>query len=115
MHYKRRSRRNPKTKMLSCGCCEARWADKEPIEDGPCTGKVRSKRQATTKAKCPVNGTHEWYREVIRRSDYFGSHEARVSTCIHCWEVKEVRLPGVDWWRVSDRRKLVLPKREVKF
>jgi hypothetical protein len=103
--------------MLSCGCCEARLLDKEPIEDGPCTGKAKKAKAKPTKSRCPVNRTHEWYRERITKiyPVFWGSGSYdrvyEVSTCIHCWETKE-RLVREPW---ASTATLVLPKREVKF
>lgn len=45
-----------------------RWnhrADQAPVLDTPSNGKKRGKSKGKAKQKCPVNGTHEWYREVI--------------------------------------------------
>lgn len=125
MHHKRRSRRNDKTPMLSCGCCvDTRAKQVGPIEDGPCTGKAKKKKPTPKKDKCPVNRTHEWYKEWVEVPLYnyydfcdriFG-RKRRVfqATCIHCWKTKELkseRKPPA--WRTSKVK--VLPKREVRF
>jgi hypothetical protein len=123
--------------------------DPLPLGDIPCNGKRHSKRKRPKKERCPVNGTHEWYREWIVREDFYvpyhrceicadrwnlvnwgcWSHGERhhyteriyLATCIHCWKEKKLksesdryrrRIPGYSRW---GGRKLVLPKRAVKF
>ena len=94
MHYKRRSRRLDKRRWASCGCCFIITPGKEPIEDGPCNGYVRSKKPSKPKERCSANRVHEWYREEVVGTDYWSDREFRYKrkTCIHCWLVKDQRI-----------------------
>jgi hypothetical protein len=97
MHHKRRSRRRDKRNVFPCGCCwdyNSAPDRKAPVEDGPCNGKPRKKKPRPKKERCPVNRTHEWYKEVVVTTvpyyHYFLSYRSytkteRVRTCIHCW------------------------------
>lgn len=126
MHYKRRSRRSTKRRLAACGCCEIINPDKLPIEDGPCTGKVKRKKPRKPKEKCPVNRTHEWYKEWVTVEEAYWSYalkgykllrrEVYKATCIHCWKEKELKrkYPPSDW-RIQYRKSFVLPKRPLKF
>jgi hypothetical protein len=79
-----------------------------PVSDLPSNGKQRSKAVRPAKKRCPQNGVHEWYVEdvttvdtyklpswemwngkTISRCEVTTSSTYRVSTCIHCWEVKQ--------------------------
>ena len=84
--------------MASCGCCWLRSADSSPQinESEICMGKGKRKKPRPKKEKCPVNGTHEWYKEHTtveynwsfgpRRRLYKWSEDAVEWTCIHCWK-----------------------------
>jgi hypothetical protein len=94
MHHKRRSRRQDKRNMLACGCCEDIRGGKIPVEDGPCTGRVTPKKPTPKKEKCPVNGTHEWYRETtVRVVDKF----TNLNGYWNCEECRRIRKDG-HWW-----------------
>lgn len=119
MHHKRRSRRRDKRTMLPCGCCEGFRGGRNaprPDESEVCNGKKLSRRTRPKKEKCPVNGTHEWYKEWVYGEDYrfecvthtyyscawnrkpdcdfkrkYWKWRKRTATCIHCWEVKVLK------------------------
>lgn len=114
-HYKRRSMRRNKTKMLPCGCCRDISEDRqEPIDDGPCTGKKRSKRKTPKKDRCPVNRTHVWRTQIVEKP-WYGSttRKDELKTCVHCGKQKSRWLPTSLGYRSSVKK--VLPKREVKL
>lgn len=128
MHYRRTSK-SPSEKMAPCGCCALRSAGNEPQIDESeiCNGYSRKKKKPRPKKeKCPVNGTHEWYKEWTTEEYTFGfnrnyklirwSEDVLQFTCIHCWKVKTKRVraswSGTDSWR---NRKRTLPKRPVQF
>lgn len=113
-HYKRRSMRRDKTKMLPCGCCRDISEDRqEPIEDGSCMGKKRSKRKTPKKDRCPVNRVHVWRTQIVEKT-WYGSvtRKDKLFTCVHCGKQKSRYIPGPSSYR---NRKKVLPKREVKL
>ena len=100
MHHKRRSRRRDKRTMAPCGCCTV-WDGRgntrqAPVEDGPCTGKPRKKKPTPKKDKCPINRTHEWYKEWETKTEsvhffsrtYTVTRRTHKATCIHCWKEK---------------------------
>jgi hypothetical protein len=101
MHHKRRSRRKDKLRYWPCGCCVDRtFNGKEPIEDGPCTGKLKKKRKHPPKPGCPSNpnGSHHQYLKdtEIVIEDYgwpisrHHKYERKYKLCVWCG--KEVRL-----------------------
>lgn len=131
MHHRRRSRRRDKRTMLPCGCCEDIRGGKglpQINENEVCMGKAKKAKPKPKKDKCPVNRVHEWYKEVITEESWvpvhhwwYGyqpgkkekvEHTYNVRTCIHCWKVVKTRY--YEPYRYSNR-KLVLPKRPVKF
>lgn len=129
MHHRRRSRRRDKRHMLSCGCCESfnRDTDHPDIDDNEiCNGRPKRKKPRPKKDKCPVNGTHEWYKEPFVEDCSFSysfthdyklvrwSEEGILSTCIHCWRTKFKRQRTV-WDNTYRNRKRTPPKRPVKF
>jgi hypothetical protein len=69
MHYKRRSR--SKDSNYDIDWDSTSRERKLPVEDGPSNGKIRSKRTKPKKDKCPVNGTHEWYKEWVEWEHYY--------------------------------------------
>jgi hypothetical protein len=117
-----------------------------PLGDVPCNGKRHGKKKAAKpKDRCPVNGTHEWYKEWVEKEDYYvlytrclkcanrgwgyvfgcSIHNTKhyytirvhLATCIHCWKTKKLKVLGGRWgsWRETRVRNRTLPKRPVKF
>lgn len=128
-HHKRRSRRRDKLSYYPCGCCVREERRSPDLDDSEiCNGKPRSKRKRPKKDKCPVNRTHEWYREEkIETQPLFRwgveyawlprgtvTRRYKVKTCIHCFVEKKtlVREPWDSDWR---KRKKIIPKRPVKL
>jgi len=80
-------------------------------------GRVKTKRQRPKKERCPVNRTHEWYRENLikisfewhwfkrdrkTRENTYRQYEItrhyKKRTCIHCWKEQSTD----NWkWRES--------------
>lgn len=122
MHHRRRSRRRDKRIMAPCGCCEvfgpASKHGPQIDESEICMGKDKKVKPKPKKERCPVNRTHEWYKEEVTEMYEYTwwdlPAQERVydkRTCIHCWKViKKPRYPRY----VSEWRKLKLPKRPVK-
>jgi hypothetical protein len=86
------------------------WApsiEQPPLPDDAVTGGPKPKKKARKpKERCPVNGTHEWYREEGIETEHFGGHwhwwrkdfwvekytrdyTVQTRTCIHCWKVQK--------------------------
>lgn len=117
-----------------------------PLGDVPCNGKRHGKKKVRkAKDKCPVNGTHEWYKEWVEASDFFVHYTRCIkcaengwgyvfgcamhnekhwytvrkynATCIHCWKTKTLKTLGGRWgsWRETRVRDRKLPKRPVQF
>lgn len=123
-----------------------RGSDLPIPDDIPSNGKKRgNKKVGKPKEKCPVNGTHEWYKEWVEEEDYY-VHYTRChkcsemgrgyvfgcsvhnekhyytvrnfnATCIHCWKTKTLKTLGGRWvsWRENRVRNRKLPKRPVQF
>jgi hypothetical protein len=88
MNYKRRSRRRDKRNMAKCGCCEIITPGKEPIEDGVCNGKSRSKRVTPKKTKCSAGGSHEWVHESDTITGVDTTHRRGYWDCEDCKTTK---------------------------
>lgn len=124
MHHKRRSRRRDKASYYPCGCCVRPERDVAPVESEICNGKSRGKKARPKKEKCPVNGTHEWYKERVKEVTpsfvWFGRKTSERTyyfdkkTCIHCWVEKEKPVWSSNrTYRHSVPKKL--PRRKVMY
>jgi hypothetical protein len=95
-----------------------------PLGDVPCNGKRHGKKKAAKpKEKCPVNGTHEWYKEESTHEfTYILWNDKTLTwtenvveyTCIHCWKTKLHRYSS-RYHNYRSDRKWSLPKRSVQF